>query len=254
MSRIIKSESIGSGNFQTKVIPFQLLTTSENAEGLVRKTVAGMDSSAIIKSAKKNASAILEQAEMDKITIIKEIEDQKLSWENEKIELQKSAYESAFAEGYEDGREKAYADIHLLIEEARQIVSSSKATLENHLMQNEEVILKLSITAAEKILNQKLEEKPDNFLPIIHMGLKEAKEMKDINIHISPSQYLHVKEQEEDLYTIFPSTANVYLYPDEKLEPFQCFIESDKGRIDISVDAQLKELKNQLLILIGDPE
>lgn len=251
LSRIIKSGSFGSSDNKTIAIPFQTFAALEPAIDLVRKAEGNLDAG-FIENAQKKASSILEQAEMKKLKVIKELEDQKSEWENEKKDIQKAAYEKAFAAGYEEGRKKGYSDTYLLIEEARQIVSSTKLTLEHHLARNEEVILELSIKAAEKIMNQTLKGNPENFLPIIKKGLKEASEMKEISIHIAPSQYSFVKEKEEELYPVYASAVRIYLYPDEKLEPFQCFIESDQGRIDISVDSQLQEMKQQLVNIMGD--
>ena len=166
--------------------------------------------------------------------------------------MQKQAYEEAFTQGYEEGREKGFGDLFQSIEEAKGIVASSKSALQDHLEENEHVILELAMKAAERILAQKLEEQPEIFLSVVKKGIKEAREMKEIKIYIALQQFDLIQKERAELRAMFPVDVQLYIYPEDELEPYQCFIESNQGRIDVSIDAQLSELKRKLSLLLGE--
>jgi len=55
------------------------------------------------------------------------------------------------------------------------------------------------------------------------------------------------------LDAVFPNGTQCFIYPDDDLEEFSCYIESEHGRIDASVSSQLVELKkNMMELLKGD--
>ncbi|WP_166786716.1 flagellar assembly protein FliH [Jeotgalibacillus salarius] len=254
MSRIIKSGFVGESQTIGKSIPFrQIMPDAAHTDDTLSWTVeqARRESNRLMMDAGEQAQKLLEDAQQQTEKLLSQIDEKRNHWEKEKEELQKQAYEEAFAQGYEEGRNKGYSDVSQLIEEAQEVVISAKSTLQAHLEENELVILELSIKAAEKIMSQKLEESPESFLPIVKKGIKEAREMKEIKIYTAVQQFSFLQEEREELLAIFPTDVKLYIYPEEELEPYKCFIETGNGRIDISIDTQLSELKAGLAEILG---
>ncbi|TFE03499.1 flagellar assembly protein FliH [Jeotgalibacillus sp. R-1-5s-1] len=254
LSRVIKSGFVGSNHSEGVAIPFKSITQpEEHSDQTLSWTVeqAKRESRQLLHDAKMKAQEALEEAQLTYQQTMDQIEQHKNNWEEEKQQLQKNAYEEAFAQGYEEGRNKGYDDLTHLLEEAKEIVSSSKDTLHKQLEENEFVILELAIKASEKIMSVKLEDDPAAFLPIVKKGIKEAREMREIKIYTAIQQFTFLQQEREELLSIFPVDVKLYIYPEEELEPFQCFIESSQGRIDISIDTQLTELKAGLAEVLG---
>ena len=76
--------------------------------------------------------------------------------------------------------------------------------------------------------------------------------MREVKVYVALQQFHHVQQERAELRAMFPLDVQLYIYPEEELEPFQCFIESNQGRIDVSIDTQLGEMKKKLSLLLGD--
>ncbi|MBM7579856.1 flagellar assembly protein FliH [Jeotgalibacillus terrae] len=254
MSRIIKSGFVGEVQAAGKAIPFRQINPDiTHSDDTLSWTVeqARRESNRLVMDASDQAQKLLEDVHQQTEEMLASIDQKKEQWAQEKEQLQKQAYEEAFAQGYEEGRNKGYDDVSHLIAEAQEVVASAKGTLQAHLEENELVILELAMRAAEKILSQKLEESPESFLPIVKKGVKEAREMKEVKIYTAVQQFSFLQEERDELLAIFPTDVKLYIYPEEELEPYKCFIETANGRIDISIDTQLTELKAGLSEILG---
>ncbi|KIL44885.1 flagellar assembly protein FliH [Jeotgalibacillus soli] len=255
MSRIIKSQSVGISLKEAKSIPFLPLDFSEpHLNDSLQWTVdqAKKESTQLIADAQKRSQLIIKQAEDRAAELSSQIQQQQLGWEEERTLLQQDAYEKAFQLGHEEGREKGYSDLSSAIEEAKQMIAASKEAFEDHINNSEQVILQIAMKSTEKILAQVLEDKPERFLEVVKKGIKEAREMKEVKVYVALQQFTLVQQEREELRAIFPVDVQLYIYPEEELAPYQCFIESNQGRIDVSVDAQLTQMKRKLSDLLGD--
>ncbi|MDZ5711719.1 flagellar assembly protein FliH [Jeotgalibacillus haloalkalitolerans] len=243
---MIKSGFVGETQSRGKAIPFrQILPGADHSDDTLSWTVeqARRESNQLVLDANEQAQKLLEDAQQQTEQLLLQIDAKKNQWNTEKEELQKKAYEEAFAQGYEEGRNKGYHEVSHLINEAQEIVAASKATLQAQIEENEMVILELAMKASEKIISQQLENSPEKYLPVVKKGIKEAREMKEVKIYIAVQQYTYLQSEREELLAIFPTDIRLYIYPEEELEPYKCFIETANGRIDISIDTQLSELK-----------
>ncbi|MFB1081112.1 flagellar assembly protein FliH [Jeotgalibacillus sp. JSM ZJ347] len=253
MSRIIKSGFVGEPQSVGKPIPFrQILSNAEHTDDTLTWTVeqARRESNKLVQDANVQAQQLLEDAQQQTEELLSRIEEKKNQWQIEKEALQKQAYEEAFAQGYEEGRNKGYNDVSHLINGAQEVAASAKEALQAHLEENEMVILELAIKAAEKIISQQLGGSPEKYLPVVKKGIKEAREMKEVKIYTAVQQFTYLQSEREELLALFPTDVKLYIYPEEELEPYKCFIETANGRIDISIDTQLTELKAGLVEIL----
>jgi len=96
LSRVIKSNSVGSTALKAKSIPFQAIHINEHEQNdSLSWTVeqARKESTKLLTDAKQEATQILADSFNEAEQRMKEIDQQKQSWEEEKIILQKKAYE-----------------------------------------------------------------------------------------------------------------------------------------------------------------
>ncbi|MEK3974535.1 MULTISPECIES: flagellar assembly protein FliH [unclassified Psychrobacillus] len=182
------------------------------------------------------------------------IQNELNEWNEQKLSYQKSAYDEGFAQGLEEGRLKAMADMQNKLAVANEAMQTAYTNAAAYLQQQEQVILELSIRNAERILGVKLEDEHELFLSIVRRGLKEAREMKEIKIYVSPVYFSLVSENREELASIFPVDVPFMIFVDEEMNDTDCYIETNHGRIVVSIDEQVKELRRKLVDILESME
>ncbi|MCG3090103.1 flagellar assembly protein FliH [Sporosarcina cyprini] len=176
------------------------------------------------------------------------------AWQQEKNVLQQQAYEEGFQVGFEDGRNKALAEMQDAIHRANKVTQMSQENSAKYLESQERVILDLAISTAERILGLKLEQDDEAFLSIVKRGLKEAREMKEIKLYVSSEYYPLLSENRTELAAIFPPDVPFLIFANEDFDSTECTIETNHGRIVVSVDEQLNELKEKLVEILEGGE
>lgn len=208
----------------------------------------------LLKNARDEITAMRESIKNERLQLNKEIELERVSWEDEKTVLQQQAYDEGFQLGYEEGRQKALADMQESISQANDIVAQSLVQARDYLVSQERLILELAIKSAGRIIGETLEEDDERFLSIVRRGLKEVREMKEVKLYVSSRYHKFISNQMDELSAIFPPDVPFLLFVNEDLNDTECFIESNHGRVVVSIDEQLMELRNRLVELIESVE
>jgi flagellar assembly protein FliH len=182
------------------------------------------------------------------------IENQLSEWEEEKITYQQQAYDEGFMQGMEEGRLKAQAEMQNSLKLANDALKTAHENAANYLQQQEQVILELAIRTTERIIATKLDENEELFLSIVKRGLKEAREMKEIKLYVSPIYFELVSNNRTELSSIFPVDVPFMIFVDEEMNETDCYIETNHGRIVVSIDEQVQELRRKLVDILDSME
>ncbi|MCK1996165.1 flagellar assembly protein FliH [Psychrobacillus psychrodurans] len=182
------------------------------------------------------------------------IENQLSEWEEEKITYQQQAYDEGFMQGMEEGRLKALAEMQNSLKLANDALKTAHENAANYLQQQEQVILELAIRTTERIIATKLDENEELFLSIVKRGLKEAREMKEIKLYVSPIYFELVSNNRQELSSIFPVDVPFMIFVDEDMNETDCYIETNHGRIVVSIDEQVQELRRKLVDILDSME
>lgn len=182
------------------------------------------------------------------------IENQMSAWEEEKITYQQQAYDEGFMQGMEEGRLKAQAEMQNSLKLANDALKIAHENAANYLQQQEQVILELAIRTTERIIATKLDENEELFLSIVKRGLKEAREMKEIKLYVSPIYFELVSNNRQELSSIFPVDVPFMIFVDEDMNETDCYIETNHGRIVVSIDEQVQELRRKLVDILDSME
>ncbi|MFT4413561.1 flagellar assembly protein FliH [Fredinandcohnia humi] len=250
MSNIIKSNAAKSNDVTKRVIELKMLRALGN-EPVAEETVdPHLVAQKIIEDAKKQAAQIVQAANTELSLVRQQVQREQSVWEAERQELYNKTTEEGFESGIREGREAGYAEYKDLLAEAKQIINASKKDFDVYLESAEEVILKLAIKVAEKVIGIHLANEPNDFIHLVKHAVKEVKEHSDISIHVSPHYYQFVVGQKEELIATLGRETDIFIYPQEDLANTDCVIESSFGKINASVDSQLTELKEKLLSLL----
>lgn len=260
LSRIIRSKFTQASNEAIKEIqikdmyipPIELSDVNDEEVMTIEDVLAEHD--LLLAEAKASIEQERLSLEQQHQRQLEEIEQLKVSWEQEKPKLEQQAYDEGFAQGYEEGLSKANVDMSQSLQIANQVIEDAKDNARKYIEDQEQVILDLGLTAAERILATTLEREDELFVSIVKRGLKEAREMKEIKIYVSPQYYALITKNRDELSEMFPIDVPFMIFVNEDLGTTECFIETNHGRIVVSIDEQLHELRMKLSEILDSKE
>ncbi|WP_097677901.1 flagellar assembly protein FliH [Bacillus massilinigeriensis] len=250
LSRVIKSGWTPPLTEEKKIISIKVMERNQNENQEEISFQSDADYQQLMEQARLEAQAILAKAQQQADEIIYQVNSDKQSWEQEKQSLSEEARQLGYNEGYEQGRMEGFNEYQEHLNLAKSVIDSSKQDYFIKVESSENVILDIGLKVAGKILGKTLENQPEEFLSIVRRALKEARDYREIQIHVHPVQYDLLLSQKDELVRIFPKETDLYIYPDDDLSELTCIIESSNGRIDASVDGQLVEIKEKLFELL----
>lgn len=251
LSRLIKSQFTNQ-NEEKKAIAVQSLQLLLHEQDNHDDPELQRQASFILQKAKEEADQLIQEAQQESARIKQIIEMEMSAWEQEREQLIEQTRHEGYAEGLELGRQEALRQFQANIQESNRIIDLAKNDYDETIQSAEYAILDLSVKLAEKIMSATLSDSPDAFLPMVKKGLNEVKEYNHIKIHVHPSFYELVLNQKEELRTLVTNDTDFNIYANAELNEYDCFIESAFGRIDISIDTQLEQLKKQLIDLLDE--
>ncbi len=209
----------------------------------------------LLAEARATLQAEREMFEQEKQLHFQEIEHLKLSWEEERPNRVQEAYDEGFGQGYEDGMNKASEAMAQSLQTANEVMIQAKQNAQKYIEDQEAVILELGLTVAERIIGTSLEQDNELFVSIVRRGLKEAREMKEIKIYVSPTYYALITTNRDELAEMFPMDVPFMIFVNEDLDnETDCYIETNHGRIMVSIDEQLNELRLKLHEILESKE
>lgn len=247
MSKQILPKNLPQRKIEIKPIQFRKFETLEDEEKLE-------DVSAKVEIAKQELLKIQEK----KNSLLHEtenlIQQEKEKWLQEKEILVEEAKKEGFQAGYQEGEKAGYEQYVEKIKEANHLVDLVKIDYQKTLEKTEDVIINMAIHTAEKILAQKLMDKPTDFLHIVRAALKEIKDQSVVSIYLHPKDYENVLAQKSELKRIVGNDTKLSLYMNDELKESSCIIEHPFGQIDASVDTQLEAIRNALKEFVMEQE
>ncbi len=204
----------------------------------------------IIKKAKLEAQEIISNAQIQANEMYKQLQNEREAWVQDKIALEERAYDDGFRQGQQEGMDKGYQEYQKLIALAKDIIATAKDDCQKHIHTSEKIILQLGMATAEKIIGETLSEREEIILPIVKRALNEARDCVMVELFVHPKHYHFLRSESENLMSVFPKESDLYIIPDDKLQPDNCIIETELGRIDASIDTQLNQIKTRLFELL----
>lgn len=253
LSRLIKSRYSNPDAKKEKLISIKYIDAFDSGFEQSRE-VTQTEYNNIIDTAQKEAEEIkrLALAEAEQISI--QLSEERQNWELEKAHLIEDAKQNGYQAGFETGQNAGYKEAFSFIQQAKDIVIASKIDYEKYIQSAESIILELAIEVAGKIINNKIKEDEQHFIPLVQNALKEVRKQREVQLHVNPIHYEMVVAEKEELLQLFPIKPSLFIFPDESMEENDCIIETATGRLDASVDTQLLMIKETLLEILESEE
>ncbi|MCX6151025.1 MAG: FliH/SctL family protein [Ignavibacteriales bacterium] len=153
-------------------------------------------------------------------------------------------YEKAFLEGYESAKQELQNEIDNQVmqkaEEFYRILASFEDKLSAYDSSLPEVISKVSVMIAEKIVSTGLEGK-SNIEATIKKAVQKIIGASEILIKLNPKDY-EMLNANNNLNSLDNSNAKVKFEVTEKIAIGGCLIESEIGNVDARISSQLEEM------------
>lgn len=256
LSRIFRNIQLDENSVKTKPIQIKNLQVPEE---IIADQSLSLD--IILKERDKMMQEVEQEISEKKVALANEVEEtnqlierERIAWDEQKLAFQQQAYDEGFLQGLEEGRQKAESDMQHALQIANETMQIAHENAAKYLQQQEHVILELAIRTAERIIGAKLEENDELFVSIVKRGLKEAREMKEIKLYVSPMYFSLVSSNREELASIFPVDVPFMIFVEEEMNEVDCYIETNHGRIVVSIDEQLQELRRKLVDMLDSLE
>lgn len=195
-------------------------------------------------------------------SIVKKARDEAAAVKNaameESRELYKKAHDEGFEKGIEEGKKKGYEDAYndtvvkekvevenfksLAQQNVSNMIKSAEFEVKQYMKDKEEEIKKLSIEIAQHILKERVKES-DGLNSMVYDALDIVKKNKSIIIKCSKNHSDSIRQSLENWKSTLPYRGDFFVIDDEYTDEGSAIIESDSGKVKVSIDDALKNIK-----------
>ncbi len=198
---------------------------------LVQESEPAPDIEAMIMEAEEQARVIIAEAEEQANSI--------------KLTAQEEGRSAGHDEGYQAGLAEVEQMKAQLLEEEAQL----KADFERQMEEMEPLLIDTLTGIYEHIFHVQFSEQKEVIFYLIQDALKNIEGGRNMIIHVSANDYGFVSMQKKELLEGISGSDTAEIVEDVTLKPNECYIETDSGIFDCSLETQLAGLKRELKLL-----
>lgn len=214
----------------------------------------------LTSNANTSAEDIINSAKKEAEEIVSHAHDEAERLRAEAFDEAASIREQAKNEGYQEGYNSGSTQIEQELEEQRrqleQMISDQEASFElkqkELIKETENNIARWLIDMISHITGVSIEDMHGVLMYMINCAMKEQDNSRNFVIKVSPEDYEEVLQNKDNIYGALNPGIQLEIFEDSKLSKMQCLIETDNGIVDLSLDAQLSNLKKALRMMIKE--
>jgi len=179
---------------------------------------------------------------------------EKINYENELKKQSEAAYKQGYDDGFNQAKfdiESQYADEMLdKSEEFIKILSSLEEKISAYEASFGDIVAKVAVKIAEKILYTQLPNK-ETFERIIKEASQKIVGADEIVIRLNPTDYANLKLDELER-SLGGGFGKISFDVTNKVNVGGCFIDTEIGSIDARIETQLEEVLNAIHKMNGE--
>ena len=198
----------------------------------------------LIRDAKNESERILRQAQEEAEMIRKQAYEE--AYEHGYKQGYQEAQQKGYQNGYDVAIQKAKEEANKIIENAVQTLNSAKVEYEAYLQDKKAEIIKLSINIAEHILNREVAN-VDGIDEMVVRAIEESRNAKSIIVKTNFLYTEHLKTKVLEWKERFALKAEVFVIMDDSLDKGEAVIEKNNGKVTISIDDALDNIREAIL-------
>lgn len=196
----------------------------------------------ITEETQEEVQSILAQAKEEAEQIIAQAQ-------GEAEQIRSQAQEEGRESGLEMGLAEAKEQAAEMEKQLQQRVDDTMLRLREQERQMEPFFAGLVADLVEKITGAACKEKKDVILHLIKNAVQNLEKPKQVTLRVSKEDMAMVSMHKADLKSVLGDMEEFDVMEDSSLGANQCIIETENKIIDCSLDAQLKNLQEQLRAL-----
>ena len=198
-----------------------------------------------VKEAEIQVAVLHGEAEEERDRLLSEAQKQ---IENDRAEARAAGHAEGFAAGHAEGEAAVREEMAELIRttnaQAEKTLRDAHDAMRDYLMQAEEDIVSIAMTAVERILPQHFIDVPQMVLPIVRDAILRVKDQKEVVVHVPPDSYDFVLMARDELRGLLTAgDTNLTITSDEAMKPGDCLVETPNGSVDARLQTQIEQLK-----------
>jgi len=177
--------------------------------------------------------------------IKKLLQDKAQQFEKQIEEERKASYEKGLQEGEEKGRKAGEEQIKDSLDTLKKVLDEISNKKSQILIDAEKTIVGLAFNIASEIVKKEINEDDEIIVNIVKDALKYAAEEGKLIIRLNPDDLKIVQEK-----VLFPSSKggkNVEIIGDKSISQGGCYVETNSGEIDATLETRLKEMEKKLV-------
>jgi flagellar assembly protein FliH len=159
-------------------------------------------------------------------------------------EIEREAYQKAFAAGQQSGLQMAEKKIEVIVKRFSRSLENLAALREKIIKETERDLVELSIEIAKKLVHREIQIDEKIIATLVRVALDRLSVKSAITVHVNSQDY---EVLQTELKEILGADGYVELKIDENLKRGDCLVESDYGSIDARISEQFKEIEEGLL-------
>jgi flagellar assembly protein FliH len=159
----------------------------------------------------------------------------------ERDRLVRDAREAGRLEGETTAREAAKAEVQPVLERLAASIQRASELPAQLRAQAEGDVVRLAVAIAQRILQRELHVDPEVITGLVRVGLEKVRMQDVTRVRVSPDHQLAVKECFARL-----AAAHVEVIADPVQEQGGMIFETSRGKLDVSIGTQLREIERGL--------
>ncbi|MCF8018464.1 conserved protein of unknown function [Petrocella atlantisensis] len=163
-------------------------------------------------------------------------------------QIKEQAREEGFEAGYEEGIVAAKSAIELKMNQLEQEREAMLAQNEAYIRDFEPKVAEIISQLLYKMIGRYADD-PDIILYLVRLAFEEINIYGSIVIKCSSEDFDHLVAHKDELSENLSEKVNLEILKEITLEKNQCFIETDMGNIDCSLQVRLESLQKELKLI-----
>ena len=180
----------------------------------------------LMENAKRDAEIILEEAYSD---------SQKIT---------ENARQEGFQKGYQEGQEAGFKEYQELLEEVKAMKQEVLDEKRRTAMLLEKDLIQLVIQSVKKVIKHEISENHELILNLIQEGINKCTFTESLIIRVSDVDYDLISVYKNRVYMMTEGIEDIEIKADASLNSGSIIIETASGRIDASIETQVKVVEN----------
>ncbi|PHS03419.1 MAG: hypothetical protein COA78_18140 [Blastopirellula sp.] len=143
-------------------------------------------------------------------------------------------------------KQEVDAQAATVIPALKNVVTQIAQAKQQWVQQWEESAVHIAIAIAEKIIHREIENRPDISQEMIRQTLTMASRCGQIKVHLNPKDIESMERTSGVMLKELKKLAPSDIVPNENIAQGGCFIETQFGSIDNTIESQLKRIESEL--------